>query len=54
MASAKNPVKTPSNGVIKLKKVANVKLNKPGAWKETTALDSWPPPDCAIPLGAQC
>jgi len=44
VASAKNPVKTPSNGAVKLKKGASLKLNKPGAWKETNALDSWPPP----------
>ena len=38
VASAKNPSKSKSSGIIKLKK-ALPKLNKPGLWKEASVLD---------------
>jgi hypothetical protein len=38
VASAKNPAKSQSNGIIKLKKGVP-KLSKPGAWKEASVLD---------------
>ena len=38
VASAKNPSKPNSHGILKLRKPA-LKLGKPGGWKEASVLD---------------